>query len=480
MPQGREDRIGLIALGGVLLAGALVRLGLMLAWRPGFMGWPDAKSYLDVANSGELFSNWLRPAGYPIFLWVLDVFDPSLGFVVAVNHVLGLATALLLYLAVVRAGGPRLLGVVPAAIVALNGDSAFLEHSPLSEPLFAFLVAVALYVATRLLDRASPLWAAGLGVALAATASVRVVGLALLPIAALWLLLGSYGTFRRRAATTALATVGAVAVLGTYLVLEHAQTGETGMSRAGVWHLYGRVAPFADCSKFTPPAGTEVLCEQTTRDERPTTDAYIFNWWFSPAVRAFDYPFAAPPERRELVGAFAWTVIVNQPLDYAGEVFGDFLRYFAPESLRGVSGGPSYADLASEVTLLHPGYGGEGLDSARAFYGWKRDDFAVNRPLLASLQDYESATRVQGPLMVLLLALALAGPLVARGRLRSAALLFTLVALTLMVAPVASLQFAARTAVPAFGALGAAAAAGGWACVLAWRAREPAPAHGAR
>ena len=32
----------------------------MFAWQPAFMGWPDAKSYIDVSQ-GELFGNVLRP-----------------------------------------------------------------------------------------------------------------------------------------------------------------------------------------------------------------------------------------------------------------------------------------------------------------------------------------------------------------------------------------------------------------------------------
>src|SRR3954470_21900971 len=127
------------ALLAVLGAGIGLRGLLMEAWSPAFMGWPDAKSYLDVAH-GELFSNVLRPAGYPMFVRALDGLYPSIKLLVLVNHALGLATAALLYATVARLGAPRALGLVPAAVVALSGDVAFVEPSPLSEPLFAFLV----------------------------------------------------------------------------------------------------------------------------------------------------------------------------------------------------------------------------------------------------------------------------------------------------------------------------------------------------
>src|SRR6185503_3300053 len=110
------ERVAVAGLAAVLGAGALLRGLMMVAWSPGFMGWPDAKSYLDVAH-GELFSNVLRPAGYPLFLRVLDVVNPSLDLVVLVNHALGLGTAVLLFATVRRLGAPPALGLVPAAVV---------------------------------------------------------------------------------------------------------------------------------------------------------------------------------------------------------------------------------------------------------------------------------------------------------------------------------------------------------------------------
>src|SRR3954471_14924900 len=107
------------ALVTVLVLGALLRLALVLGWQRALFGWPDAASYIDVSH-GDLFGNELRPAGYPVFLKLLHGVAPSLLLLVVVQHLLGLAAALLLYLAVARAGAPRLLAVVPAAVVALG------------------------------------------------------------------------------------------------------------------------------------------------------------------------------------------------------------------------------------------------------------------------------------------------------------------------------------------------------------------------
>src|SRR4051794_24830632 len=310
------DRAALAGLAAVLAGGVLVRGLLMEAWSPAFMGWPDAKSYLDVAH-GELFSNVLRPAGYAMFVRALDGLYPSIKLLVLVNHALGLATAALLYATVARLGAPRALGLVPAAVVALSGDVAFVEHSPLSEPLFAFLVALAAYASVRSLDDAHAGWPAVAGLALAYATTVRVVGAPLLVVFAAWLVVAS------RVRTAAIAAAAALALLGAYQAAEQASVGATGLSRHSAWHLYARVAGFADCARFRPPAGTRQLCERTPRRERGTVDQYLFTSQHSPAYRAFGDPFTSSPAHVAALGAFARTVIVHQPLDYLREVSGD-------------------------------------------------------------------------------------------------------------------------------------------------------------
>lgn len=466
LPDSRERRV---ALGGLLLvlgAGALARALFMTAWSPAFMGWPDAKSYIDVSQ-GELFGNPLRPAGYPLFLRGVNAIWTDIHFVVVVNHLLGLATAVVLYATVVRAGGPRWLGLVPAAVVSLGGTQMFLEHSVLSEPLFTFLTAVGVYAAVRCTSERPrwALWPLAAGVALACSASVRVVGLATIPIVCLWIAAAADGALRRRVASAAAAAMSALVVLSAYWIAEYSTVGAVGMSRNGDYHLYGRVAPFADCSKFTPPRGTEVLCETTPRSERPIVDAYIFSYWHSPAVRAFNSPFDATPEASAQVGDWARTVLLAQPLDYLEEVGAGMLRYVAPESdlLHSYGGGPGYEALTGRNILLNPNFQSHAIDSLQRYYGWSESDYEKRPGVLSVLRGYERVTRVQGPLFVALALLSVLGPLLARGKQRRIAWLLALVAWCLMTAPVATLEFSARTAVPGFGFLAASAAVGGLA-----------------
>ena len=99
------------------------------------------------------------------------------------------------------------------------------------------------------------------------------------------------------------------------------------------------------------------------------------------------------------------------------------------------------------------------------------DRFSANHGLIDVLRTYESGTRIQGPLFVLLALLSVAAPFVTRGRARGAALLFALAGWTLLVTPVATVQFSARTGLPGLAPLGAAAALGGWGVVAAVRGR---------
>ena len=474
LPESREARLALIGLAVLLVAGALLRLLFVLAWRPAFMGWPDAASYIDVSQ-GELFSSTLRPAGYPLFLKGLYAIVPSLLFVVILQHVLGLAGAVLLYLAVARAGAPRLLGLVPAGIVALGGDFIFLEHSPISEGLFIFLVPVALYAGVRAQEGEHLRWAAICGLALTLAATVRVVGLPLLMVVGVWVLVGSGLPLRRRLVVLAVGAAGALVPLGAYYIAEHEAVGGTGLSRNGVWNVYGRVAPFADCSKFTPPPGTERLCETTPRPRRPFTYQYTFNWYYSPAVRYFGNPHSATPEQTDQVAAFAWAAITGQPLDYAEEVGAGLLRYVVPDSFRGYGGGPSYNDLVGRSVLFNRLFRREGLGVARGHGYRDARRFSVDHGLLDVLRAYESVTRIQGPLFVLMALLSLAAPFLTSGRARGAALLFALAGWTLCVVPVATVEFSVRTGLPGFGALGAAAALGGGGLAAVVRRRRDRP-----
>jgi hypothetical protein len=265
--------------------------------------------------------------------------------------------------------------------------------------------------------------------------------------------------------------LGALALLVPYYVIEYAAEGRVGLSRNGAWNIYGRVAPFADCSRFTPPKGTEVLCENAPRSKRPYTNQYTFNWYYSPAIRYYGDPHTANAAQTSAIKAFTWEVVTHQPLDYLEEVGGASLRYIAPESFRGYGGGYSWHDLVHHQVLFNSTYNPLGLRDARPHYTDAKR-FRVDRNLITLLRTYESGTRLQGPVFVLLALLSVAAPFLTTGRARWAAVLFAMSAWVMLVVPVATVEFSARTAVPALGPFVAAAVIGAQGALTAFARRR--------
>src|SRR5215211_5418212 len=97
----RERKV-LAALAALFVAGASLRALLLLADRPGFLGYADSYSYIAAAKD-ELFGDPLRPAGYPAFLRLVHAVRPDLSVAALAQALLGITAAGLLYLAARRA-----------------------------------------------------------------------------------------------------------------------------------------------------------------------------------------------------------------------------------------------------------------------------------------------------------------------------------------------------------------------------------------
>ncbi len=446
---------------GVLLgAGVALRVLFMLAYRPAFVGYFDSAVYLDRAKE-SLFFEALRPAGYSFFLRIVHWFGENLSLTIAVQHALGVGTALLLYGSVRRIGGSPWLALVPAAVVLLAGDQVFFEHAVLTESLYTFLTAVGVYGATRCFGDGRRLpWAAVAGLALGMAASVRLAGLPIVGLVALWLLLAPELGWRRRAALASAAVAAAGLVLGGHLFAAHEETDEWSYARAGAFHFYGRTASFADCTKFDPPNRTHVLCEATPRSERPPPQYYIFE---GPATSNFGRPQDGKVSRMdvELVRDFARSAALAQPLDWLEVSARDFVRYVSPDSNRG--GGtptPTTEDYVRHYLVI-PEQVGPNMERVAAYYS---DDaeVEVRSGLYETLRDYARVTRVEGIPLGVLLVLTLVAPLACRGRVRRGALLLSGVGLALLVIPVATVEYDGRFSVPSYGFVAAAAALGAW------------------
>ena len=467
-----------LALALLLGVGLVLRVWFLLVWSPAITGYSDSGIYFQGAVS-SLWSDPIRTVGYSMYLRLLHGIVPHLILVIIVQHLLGLIAALLLFLAVRRCGGPRGLGLAPAAIIALGGDELFLEHSALSDSLFIFLLSATLYCAVRA-GQGAARWAALAGLCAGLGTWDRGTGIAMVAVIALWLLFSVGRPTRRTIAVALLSLVVSLATVGAYVEWRHAASGLSGLTSNNAWNLYSRVGPWADCTKFTPPAGTRALCEATPPSERrypsPSSDGlrpgeyYVYSPE-SPAYRLFGpaYLVSNYPHAMELLKKFSEAAILGQPQDYLHAVWLDTIRLFDPNH-------PSYGDLSADEMITTMLGGFPANSGKNAFVeSWQRllypHDPPPHRGDIGPLKQWERITRVDGVWMGLLLALCLAGPWMLRGPPRSGMVLFGSTALTLLFFPILVKGYDYRFVIPAFAPLAAAGALAAWGLALRIRAK---------
>lgn len=462
----------------ILLAGALLRFWLGTLWRPAFLGYPDSGAYL--ASSRTPFTDQMRPEGYPLFVSLIWKLSPHVYSVVLIQHAMALATAVLAYLMTWWFGAPRWAGLIPAAVIALNGAELMSEHAILSEGLFIFLIIAALtscaFATSRDFDNAwmRPALAALAGVLLGASVTVRATGIFLLPLIAIFLAIGAG---RTRGAIAAAASIAACLVVMLSMMAWHDQSeGSFAMTKTQYYNYYGRVGTFADCTKFTPPAGTRFLCSDLPPSQRQGHEYWVFAPK-APLVKAWGdgYISKAPPEGAERVRAFALAAIIHQPGDYLSAVVRDAIRLFDPAFKRNPN--PAIGNTAA-------GMGPEQLRKVYTEFNFSNlalyqqtgrtfDKYGV-RGSLAGIYKYESVFRFTGLRLALLLMLAFAAPfLVAPGRERRGAILLATSGAALIFMPILIAKYDFRFTIPAYGVLAAAAAMTIAALTERLRSREP-------
>ncbi|MEU8172843.1 hypothetical protein AB0C14_08195 [Microbispora hainanensis] len=316
--------------------GALLRLVTALGYRPA-LWFPDSYTYVVTAIRPR--PDLVRPAGYSMFLRLLEAFH-SFALVVTVQHVLGLLVGVMLYVTVLRRGGPRWAAALACVPVLLDAYQIELEHLLVSDTLFTFLVVGAVCLAMR--RTLTPLSAAALGLVLAAATLTRTVGLPLIAVFALLLL--AYGV-RRAGARPGRAVarltvpflVAALLPVAGYAGWFYATYQRVGLVGSNGVFLYARTMAFADCSVMKPPPDLAVLCDPRPPASRPASQEYIWNSE-SPLVRLPGITFTK--ETDTLAGRFASLAIRSQPLDYLRGMLTELGRSFT-------LGRPVYPDPAT-------------------------------------------------------------------------------------------------------------------------------------
>ena len=179
---------------------------------------------------------------------------------ISIQHLLPLGTAVLAWWTVRRISGSDWLGLVPAAVVLLNGDALVLEHSLMSETLFTFLVVATLAAAVGAIDAARPwTWLAVAGALLGGAIWVRYAAVGLVPVLVIWALVAFRPIRREGFGAAAAALVPVIVLVGLLVVLQGRQTGFYGLGEAAAGRSIrgSRDSPIALGSTLPPaPSGS--------------------------------------------------------------------------------------------------------------------------------------------------------------------------------------------------------------------------------
>ena len=256
----------------VLAAGAVLRLITVLGY-PGAL-WFAGDSYVYLGAALRLRPVLSKSTGYSLFLKVLEPFH-SLTLVTIVQHLMGLAIAVLLYVLLRRARVPKLWATLATVPVLLNGFQVELEHMIMADTLFMFLLVVA---ATILLWRRRPSWPAVLVAGLLTGYAVTVwSGGLILPVVFFVFVIVRRMGWRALAAIVA----GCAVPIVGYAAWFHSWSGTFALTQSEGFYLYGRMSSFADCAKINPPAGERYLCLSTPANKRLPPGTLI---WHIPQV----------------------------------------------------------------------------------------------------------------------------------------------------------------------------------------------------
>ncbi|HEV2310925.1 MAG TPA: hypothetical protein VGU73_10390 [Acidimicrobiia bacterium] len=407
----------------VLAVGFALRVVAQVAYRPALL-YIDSYRYLKDLNFAPTKS---EPVGYPVIILrpFLFLFG-NLASVAVLQHLLGLAIGVAIYVLLRRRGAWPWLAAVATMPVLLSAYQLQIEQNLLAETLFeALIVAGIVALLWNPQPRLTALIASGILLGVAVT--VRTVGLPLVvPAAAYAAVAGPSGW--GRAVRGVIVTAAFVLPVAVYVGYYHHWSHRLGLTTADAAVLTGRAEVIVDCHGLSLPSYERVLCPSEPPGHRLGTDEYAHNG---------DTPIShlVPPHgmtRAQVLRDFAKRVFEHQPLDLARVVFDDFAKNFA------LSPTTSYGDRPVSRWQFQRSYPSfPGMNAAETLSEHGGGGPAVFHPLTTFLRDYQLTVGfVPGPLLAAIFVLGLAGGVgVGRARrsgLRAACLLPTVAGLLLI------------------------------------------------
>ena len=231
----------------LLTLGVLLRVMAQVAYQPAILYF-DSVGYL---GRYRLSLAEPDPPGYSLTAHLLLGAFRDLAALSALNHLLGLTTAGLIYAVLLRRGAKPWIAALAAGPVLLDGLQLLIEQMVMSEPLFQFFIVLGI---TLLLWRPSPnpVTAAIAGVSFAAAALTRYVGQSLVLAGLLFCALAAGRRLITRLATAAALLGGFVLPMIGYASYNDAVNGTFAVTSGAVsTGLYAREAASVNCSQLS-------------------------------------------------------------------------------------------------------------------------------------------------------------------------------------------------------------------------------------
>ncbi|MBX6767364.1 MAG: hypothetical protein IRY90_09475, partial [Actinomadura rubrobrunea] len=404
-----------------------LRLTAVLGY-PGVL-WFTGDSYFYLGRALRPHPSPSKTLGYS---FLLDVMEPLHSFtaVAVVQHLMGLAVAVMVYAPLRRAGLPGWASTLVTLPVLYDAYQIELEHLLMSEALFTFLVAAGLTLLLWRLRTGPPWWLAlPAGLLLGYAVLVRSAGAPLIPVLLLCLLL------RRRGRRAGLAFGAAAAVpLVSYMAWFHSVHGVYGLATSDGLYLWGRTAVFADCAKIRPPMHEDGLCLTPELKEKRYAPGHLIWRREAPPRMIFENPVS--PEANATLRDFAIRAVLAQPGDYLRTVADGVGKAFSPARFPYPTASTEALYHFSDSPHIFPaGKGWGGGDSAlldAMEYGRTSTPSRVVRPHADTMIAYQRHWHLPGPALGVIFAVGAAGTLAAP-RLRRTVLPAWAAAATLLV-----------------------------------------------
>jgi hypothetical protein len=300
-----------------------------LAFRPAELI-PDSFSYMQ--EGVHLTLGTLRPAGYPLLLRILEPFH-SLVLVTTVQHVMGIAAAVIVYGLLRSKGLPGWGACLAAAPTLFDPRQLWLESSILPDTTFALVILVS--VAVLLTERKPKAWQCVVAGLLISWASIlRGNGVPIIVAILAFMLVRRVGW---RAFTAGLAAFALPLI--AYTALFHSDYGQYDITDSTGMFLWSRTMSFANCDIIKPPPDLRPLCPTAqpyyTAHAKPWSVSAVTDprspadfMWASGAWWRHDAHPGINAYNNKLAMRFALDAIEAQPGAYAKVVGRDVMLTF--------------------------------------------------------------------------------------------------------------------------------------------------------